>query len=563
MRALMENPAGPIEALLRLSRRPWLPLVAVTAIALLGLKLRVYHLDFPSIGMHNMKENEYLSEARNMRRSGDYVHRRINLSGLEEGPGYFEEYPQIPLLPWTILGAWTLLGEGFWEARLPIVLFSCASFFVLFFFARRLSGRTSLALIAVFLLALMPTHVFFGRNIQPESPALLFALLASLFWLRLLEKWGVRDAFLFGLFLALAGLFKYTFLIAAVPLAFLTPLDRESLGRLRSKAAWIVLGLSPLVAWSLLSPLLNRKEALFAGTLPRVRLFEIFTRTYWSRHGSTLGHFAVLNYSAGVLVLFALGVFCLLLSKDHPRLRLFAAGSAIAVVPYAMLLSDYLRGHSYYQFPFLPLVCLAAAAGLVTAGDALARIVRPIGVVLSLLALGLVVPGMTRATERHWDTIFFGLDVAADYVKNHSRPDERLFVIGPHQAAGVCYNADRDCALSPALEEMRRGEDRLGFQWALVYGAPGLQSLKETPGRLEHIESQYELRQMSFFRTRDGMSLQTLLLRRGGSSDLNHLEKNPVARATRASVRDYDTKNGVLSLVSVAKDETADAQGLP
>jgi 4-amino-4-deoxy-L-arabinose transferase-like glycosyltransferase len=576
MQGLMESSVGPIGASLRPSWRRWLSFVAVAAIALLGLKLRVYHLDFPSIGMHNMKENEYLSEARFMTRSGDPLRPRVHLAGLEEGGGAFrkvrlqgdlpEEYPQMPLVPWMILSSWKLLGEGFWQARLPIVLFSCGAFFALFFFARRLSRRTPLALIAVFLLAIVPEHVFFGRNIQPESPALFFALLASICWLRLLDAGRPRDAFLFGLFLGVAGLFKYTFLIVSIPL-FLIALGREerrNVARTRSTWRWAALGLLPLAGWMLLVPLLNERGALLAGTLPRVRLFEIFTAGYWARWGATLVHYTKLNHSSGVLALCAFGLLALALSKNSARLRLFALGSLLSAVPYAMLLSDYLRGHGYYQFPFLPFVCLAAAAGLVIAGDALAnRLRRPAAALAPLLVLVAIVPGVVRETDRHWDTIFFGLDVAADYLRGHSRPDERLFVIGPHQAGGICYNADRMCALFPALEEMRRGEERLGFRWALVYGTPGLALLKETPERLEHLEAQYEVCQMSFFRTGDGISLQTLLLRRGGSSDLLHLERNPVARATRATVRDYDTKGGTLSLVSVAKDETASAQGLP
>jgi 4-amino-4-deoxy-L-arabinose transferase-like glycosyltransferase len=572
----MENPAGPIEASLRPSWRRWLPFVAVAAIALLGLKLRIYHLDFPSIGMHNMKENEYLSEARFMTRSGDYLRRRVHLAGLEEGNGAFRkarlqgdlpaEYPQIPLVPWMILSSWKVLGEGFWQARLPIVLFSCATLFALFFFARRLSGRTFLALVAVFLLAILPEHVFFGRNIQPESPALFFVLLASTCWLRLLDAGRSRDALLFGLFLGVAGLFKYTFLIVSIPL-FLIALgqdERPNLARALSRWRWMALGLLPLAGWMLFAPLLNEREALFAGTFPRLHPFEIFTADYWAHWGSTLLHFTLLNYSTGVVALCTVGVLVLAFSKNPARMRLFILGSLLSAVPYAMLLSDYLRGHSYYQFPFLPFVCLAAAAGLVAAGDALARrLRRPLAAFAPLLVLVLILPGVLHETNRHWDTIFFGLDVSAGYLNGHSAPEERVFVIGPHQAAGICYNADRMCAFSPSLEEMRRGEDRLGFQWAFVYGAPGLASLKETPGQVEHLQRQYELCQMSFFRTRDGMSLQTLLLRRGGSCDLLHLERNSAARATRASVRDYDTKNGVLSLVSVAKDETARAQGLP
>ncbi len=571
----METLARPIEESIRPSWRRRLPFVAVAVIALLGLKLRVYHLDFPSIGMHNMKENEYLSEARFMTRSGDYLKRRVHLSGLEEGDGTFpkarlrgdlpEEYPQLPVVPWMILSSWKVFGEGFWQARAPIVLFSCAALFAFFFLARRLSGGTLFALVSVFLLAILPEHVFFGRNIQPESPALFFTLLASICWLRLLDAGRPRDAFLFGLFFGIAGLFKYTFLIASIPL-FLVALgrdDRRTLARTWSTWRWMALGFLPLATWMLFAPFLKEREDLLAGTLPRVHPFEIFTPAYWARWGATLLHFAKLNHSIGVVVLFAVGLLVLAFSKDAGRLRLFVLGSLLSTIPYAMLLSDYLRGHSYYQFPFLPLVCLGSAATLVGAGDLLASRIRGLPAALApLIVLGALVPGVVHETNRHWDTIFFGLDVAADYLKSHSEPDDRLFVIGPHQAAGICYNADRDCALFPALDEMRRGEDRLGFRWALVYGTPGLESLKETPGRLEHLESRYELCQMSFFRTTGGTSVQSLLLRRGGSSDLAHLERNALARATSASVRIYDTKNGVLSLMIVEKGESP-ATGLP
>ena len=46
-------------------------------IGVIGLVLRVYNLDSPSIGYHDMRENEALSIAKEMSRSGNYALKKV------------------------------------------------------------------------------------------------------------------------------------------------------------------------------------------------------------------------------------------------------------------------------------------------------------------------------------------------------------------------------------------------------------------------------------------------------------------------------------------------------
>ncbi len=148
-------------------------------IIVLGFILRAYHLNYPPIGYHNVKENEYLSQAVFMIQDNDYLHRKLFRQGMEEVP-LFEEYSQMPILSWLFVVLWKVFGMHFWIARLPIVIFSLGSILAFYFLVKRLTKDEPLALLSACLLAIMPLAVFFGRNIQPETPALFFLLLENL-----------------------------------------------------------------------------------------------------------------------------------------------------------------------------------------------------------------------------------------------------------------------------------------------------------------------------------------------------------------------------------------------
>jgi 4-amino-4-deoxy-L-arabinose transferase-like glycosyltransferase len=537
---------------------------------LLALKLRLYHLGVPSTGMHNMKENEYLSAAQGALEHGDFLRRRTHIHGLSEHGSFFEEYPQIPFLPWGVFASWELLGRGFWQARLPIVLTAVATVPALHALAAALTGSALAGVVAAFLLAIVPEHVFFGRNLQPEAPALLFAILGSAAAFRFLAGRKKGDAVLAGLLFALAGALKYSFLVLVLPLVAvaLEELRRRngSPRRTLHGAALFALPFVPLFLWTaVIAPRLNVSEGFFEGTLYRVRPWEVFTPDYWARWGSLILRYAVVDHTAGILVLALLGLGLALWrgaawegAEDEDgahALRPYVAGSLGALVLYAAVFSDYLRGHSYYQFPFLPLVCVAASLPIAAAASVVRRVGSPAlsYALAALFVLGLV-PAAARATNAHFDTVFFGVDVTASFLNGESAKEDRVFVFGHQQALAVCYNADRLGARNPTAAEMTRGEARLGFRWAFVHVATGgLDVVRGDAAVLSHLEDGYELAQMTFFRRTSGeIDVQTLLLRRGGRSDLRDIARNPLAASSRAAVHPYETTRGRVDLLSVS-----------
>ena len=90
----------------------WQRLAILLAILVVGFILRTFNLDSPSIGYHNMKENEYLSMAQEMNRSGDYVTRRIYFYFAFDKDPVVRWYPQVPLVSYQTIASWKLLGEN-------------------------------------------------------------------------------------------------------------------------------------------------------------------------------------------------------------------------------------------------------------------------------------------------------------------------------------------------------------------------------------------------------------------------------------------------------------------
>ena len=79
----------------------------------------MYHLDYPSIGYHNMKEHEYMDPAVHYYNEGlftdsNFLHRRsFMFDGLDEGTQYHEEYMQVPIISYTTFFAWKIFGKEF------------------------------------------------------------------------------------------------------------------------------------------------------------------------------------------------------------------------------------------------------------------------------------------------------------------------------------------------------------------------------------------------------------------------------------------------------------------
>lgn len=135
-----------------------------------------------------------------------------------------------------------LFGESAWALRLPAVLFGVGSLAGLFWFGSLVTGRWE-ALLATAFLTFSYHHIWFSQNARGYTGLLLWGILASGFFLQLLESGSGRARWkpVVG-YVSTAALALYTHATAAVILAahgliWLVLLSRR--GRIRSPAAWM------------------------------------------------------------------------------------------------------------------------------------------------------------------------------------------------------------------------------------------------------------------------------------------------------------------------------------
>lgn len=182
-------PAINAERLLAFARKHQVYLGLIVILAF-GAYLRSYHMDYPSIGYHNMKENEYLSMAHHYFHEGFSLERKVFFYDDRD----FDTYAQVPLISYVAALVWEVTGENVWSVRLQMILFSLGSIFLSFVLTQQLSKDKTLSLLTALVMAILPLNVFFWEEhptgssgvglpatdfclVQPmESPAFLATL---------------------------------------------------------------------------------------------------------------------------------------------------------------------------------------------------------------------------------------------------------------------------------------------------------------------------------------------------------------------------------------------------
>lgn len=526
----------------------WVLLILI----LIGLSLRVYHLDFPPIGYHNMKEMEYLSEAREFYDHGDYLHRMVAWMGMDSasGPGYFEEYAQLPILPWLILLGWKVLGIHLWVGRLIIVLFSLGIIPLTYYVCYELTKKKEPSIYAALFMTVIPIAVFFGRNIQPESPALFFIMLATYYYLKWINDFIQKYIMLSLISFSMAALFKYTFMIFVIPFLFIFPFEKLREEDYRKKLVRqipsIILCLFPLFLWALVSKIENvNSEALF--TYERIRLFEIYSSEYWGKYFEIITGYLVSNFTIFYLVLAFIGLlFCLRQIKT--KFCKYCFGSVFMAIPYFMLLSDYIRQHSYYQMPFIPLVSMASAFAVykISTLEIVKSEKLKYFIVIGIVLISL--PTVKQSIDMHYDRIFFGLDAAGNSIKELSSKGDRVYLAGHVQTVGMLWNADRYGAFLPdTLERFKFGEDERNMKWIFVYD--NNEKLRENPEIWEYVTKNYSLREIGVLKSDEVEKPVYFILEKGGSIDFSNTNFNSRKLKTR-----YKTSYGELELYSLRAD---------
>lgn len=478
-----------------------------------------------------MKENEYLSMADEMKRTGDFVTKRIYFYNAFEDNPTERIYPQPPLVSYQVLFAWKLFGDNLWGARLINVLWGVSSIIVLYFIALLLFNEIKLALFSAFLLAIMPLAVFFSRNIQPESGAFFFMLLSNLCYLKFSTSYKKYYLILAGLALSIAWLYKISFFIALVPILICLPAkafwkDRKEF--FKQVLFFIIPYLTIVfgIAW-----LMHVGQWQFEQ-LGRVKLWEAFTASYWQKFGRTIWWYAKGENFTGVYLFTSLLGILLAFYKRKGLLNRFLIGWTITLVPYCMIFSDYINQHSYYQMPFLGLICIASAYAVYFISAQLKRLLRQLRLIYIMTAVVVVSsPFVYNSISRMHATVFLGQDVAGESLKEFTSPNDRVFLLTYCQGNAIARYAQRYMGWPETLEEFKRVEEKFKIKYICFYPAGFLWETKaKNPAYFEYIQNNYHLKELGLMNDQ----LNYFILEKGKGADikksLESLSGTPEAR---------------------------------
>jgi 4-amino-4-deoxy-L-arabinose transferase-like glycosyltransferase len=509
------------------------PKIVLLLILMFGFYIRFYHHDYPVVGYHNWKETHYLTEARNFAKDGFFKYGFFiparDLLAMDDDPSgaHADTFPTISI----ILGLFFMVfGTSLSIARGVGILFSIGAVAGMYFFVKRLFGREDFALTAAALAAINPLWVFFSHNTQLDNPAIFFMVWSGYFFVGFYEDFNTRDMIMTTLLMTLATLTKYNFILFGFPMLVLVAQKmlqspkKHSQELIRRNLKGLLI--SALIASTILIWLFYTYgiKEIYAGEgsetsdasfalINAIRLETIFSENFWPMISSfTADNFTFLGVYMAIIGL----VLVIIFYKKGLGTK-FTFWYFIGSVLWFWIMTYKLSGHNYHMFPLAPLFFLLVSYMFVVVGSNIANLVRiphVKWVVIIFLTL-LLYKESVASTNRMFDTQFPGLDIAGDYIREHSSSQEKIFH-SSHQSYGVLWHADRrGYKAAGDVDYIKRGES-LGVTWYFAY-AWHLPGLLGNDAAWSYVQQNYEPVQMAY--TIDGNQPQLLyiLFRKGGS----------------------------------------------
>jgi Dolichyl-phosphate-mannose-protein mannosyltransferase len=529
-----------------LIRSQILLLLAVLALAVF---LRTPLINSPSIGYHNMKENEYISMAKNMRRSGDLMNRDVYFYNAFTDKKDFSLYPQIPFVAYQTLLGYKLSINSLWFTRLLNIIWMIFSIVIIFFIARNFTQRFCYSFAAAMLLAIMPLGVYFSRNLQPESGAFMFMLLGYFFCMKFMQGFKDKYLWLFSLSFTITAAYKLPFLIGYAPLLIVFPYRQYSKStRTSVTLRQLVVFILPIL--SLLSYWFAANQLHFPSCSGRLNLLSAFTFSYWQKNASIIWHYAVAeNYTFIYFLLFLTGLVALWFNfkKDNTVFARHLRAWSLVVLPYFMVFSDYINQHNYYQMPFLAFVCLVIVYCLREVSLYISQFLqtkyrtRVFGFLL-VLSLILSFDSVGAAINNSFNTMFPGGDVIGRKIKEITKPDERIFIKTHSQGYAACVYSERKCGWVSSLKEFKETEDKFNIRYVVV--APFAFMGQMNSDIRSYIDKNYHYKMVGFLKKREVFFPEVMVLEKGGTLNLKRFIDEHKDETTIGSV--YHTTNAVI-----------------
>lgn len=499
--------------------------ILLSLIILTGFFPRAYHLNFPSIGYHNMKENEFIGMAENMLKTNNFFSRRIDFhSGLELTPDKIKLFPGGHLLAYQIALSLRLFPQSFslGYARLFSILFFLVAIIFMHKSALILTNSSRIAILSAFILSILPLGVYFARNLQPEVHALMFMYISIYYYLLFVKTYRFRYLAFSGISAVFIFLYKFTFLVCYMPFLLIFPY--VELRKIISRKQILVKSLLcfiPLICAYIIFVIAGEFE--FGASAGRISPFEIFTGSYWKINGSIIKHYIV-NENYTIFYTFTtLGGFLLLLffSKDS-LLKRYMSGWILAIILYAAILSDYINQHNYYQMPFIFLAAFNSAYFLNRVSEIITKIwARKTGIWFIVIFILISSFSIINSIKAHYNMVFYGQDTAGQYLNKHLAPNERFFLYTFSQGYGTCVYARHKCGWPKDLNELQAKEKELGIHYLAIYP---FNFLDRIPSEIRgYLTANYHIAHMGFasFPRQQALTPYTLILKKGGEIDFD------------------------------------------
>ncbi|MBU0666497.1 MAG: glycosyltransferase family 39 protein [Nanoarchaeota archaeon] len=511
--------------------------IILIAILILGFFLRNYHVDYPVIGYHNQKEAHTLSEIKNFYERGDYfVPERDYYKPAKDKP-YGIHADNFPLMAWIVTLVWKLSGVSLVSARTIIILFSLGAILFTYLLVEEMFKRKDFAIISAFFVSIMPVLVFFGRQVQYESPALFFMMGALYFFWKWKNEPETIYFVLFSFMFILGGVSKYPFLVFIVPILAVFPYERLNFKKKDFKEKYLtqyLLGATSVIifiGWWLFSKTLNvTGKGVTIQPFMSSRLGLLFQSSMWN----AIYLYAVTDNFTKIGFFLALIGLIIVIAKIKMENHRFLAFWFFSYILFAAIAPPQMKGHNYYQVPYAPLIAILITYFIFFVGDSIASFIKQknLKVVVRIIVIVLFVvwmyPQLKLSITRQFDTQFFGLDVAGEYIKNNG--DESSWIFGSgHQDTGITWHSERKLFESASnVSDFKKWDEELNLEWVFIYQW-GFQNILGNKELADYILSQYSLKQIGLQPTQNGNQPIYFLLQKGGSfniSDINNMVKD-------------------------------------
>ena len=456
-----------------------------------------------------------------------------------------------------------IFGETLLAARMIGILCGLAAIYLMFQICKKMFKRDDIAIVAAALTAISPLFVFFSRNVQLVNPALLFMLLSWYFFLDWRESLALKKGILTALFLMLSLLTKYSFFLIAIPMLATIPKKvwKEVGGaakkfNLKKLKPYLIYGalMLPVPAWYAYAKVLEAKSGMttVSSSIFTADMAGILSSSWWT---AVKGYVAD-NYTMIGFIIAIVGLLLVYFMKKDSFGNKFTLWYAAGSVPWILMMVGQLGGHSYHQYPIAPLIIILMSYALVAVVTNIAGMVGK-GVTrdyakygLLLLAVILLLIPSVSAASRQFDVQFLGLDIAGEYIKDHSSPEDRI-IFSRGQSFGVLWHADRKGygIPLPEADQIMAGEAQ-GVKWILLYQW-GLGTF-QNPGSAGYLQENYAPVQMGFMSNGEQTQLVYILLKKGGSFTQESLQAFPNEHGVDTKI--YEFSKGYIEFAYSSAD---------